>query len=82
MEYQRLSIKDKDDGCFEIDEDIIVKPPIDERIMLDDCPIECREDGIFEDKALYLPKEYDYILGVDDLDEKILVVLKKKGVLE
>ena len=80
MKYQELSIKSKGDEYLEIDEDIIVSPLIDSQIILDNdgCNIECRTDGNFKDRALYLPTEYDYILGVDDAGSKILVILNKE----
>ncbi len=80
MKYQELSIKCKDDEYLEIDEDTIVSPLVDSQIILgnDDCSIENRTDGNFKDRALYLPMEYDYILGVDDAGSKILVILNKE----
>jgi len=80
MEYKKLSIVSRDSEYLEIDESVIVSPPTDSEIFLDNdgSVIECRTGGIFIDRALYLPAEYDYVLGVDDAGSKILVILNKE----
>ncbi len=80
MKYQKLSIKSNDIEPFMIDESLLVSPSADGQIMFgdDDFCVECRTGGIFKDRALFLPDEYDYVLGVDDVGVKILVILKKK----
>ncbi len=80
MKYQELSIKSKGGEYLEIDKNIIVSPPADSKIILDEdgSVIECRTDSNFADRALYLPRGYDYVLGVDDVGIKILVILNKE----
>lgn len=60
-----------------IDKDRLVKVSLLDRISLDDgdSSFECRVFGEFAGHALYLPADFDYVLGEDEGGAKILIPL-------
>lgn len=83
IKYNNLEIKEDDEETImAIDKTRLVEIPIEfERQYLSDKKdykyIERRRDGMFHNKALYLPSMYDWVLGKDADRVLCLVPLRK-----
>lgn len=84
MEYKKLIIKGKSDPePIEINEEDLVEIERDEitgKVSLgkEGNHLDIRAAGDFCNKAIYLPQQFDYVIGIDNFGCKILIVKKGK----
>jgi hypothetical protein len=75
MDYKKL-ILSKTKPEVEIDEEKILTKFRGGILLNEETSIAARVTGSFGRKALCLPPQFDYVLGVDEEGFKILVILK------
>lgn len=82
-EYPRVTLRRNNESMIILDEDEILRLPslVGEIQLSPICSIQVMARGEFEQRALYLPDRYDYVLGVDREGRRMLVVVEKSKVV-
>ena len=79
MEYPKLILMNDEKSTNTLNiNDVFLFPDLRGEIKISDyCSIQIMAKGEFEQRALYLPDRYDYVLGMDQEGRRMLVVIKK-----
>jgi len=78
MEYPHLTVVNKDNPT-EIDNEKLVNITDKGGLAAGNICFTRRREGWFGGKAVYLPEQYDWVIGRDDYGTLCLVPLKKMG---